>query len=402
MKRVLVVCPQERDRAAVRSAGVHRRYDVRFAGPDLDAAEVDAVSLLEELAREPADGVVGTKDRSALVASLLAERKQLPGPSPAAVIRCQHKLTSRGIQRRVAPEATPDFAALDGAPPFPPPPFFAKPVVGRLSRLARRIEHVAEIADLDGDDAYERDWAELAALAAFPAHAARGYLAEELLEGDEVTLEGFVERGRVTVVGITDSVKYPGSNSFERFEYPTQLDGERRAELREVAARLLPALGFDGGLFNVEFVVPASGPAQILEVNGRIASQFAPLVQAVHGRSTYEALFALACGEASEWAAEEPAGVALSYVMRVFEDAWVAGVPDAEEGLEILVRPGARLSQQGANDTASFRLAIFFEAGETREEALQRARERARDLRRRFDLRPLPTASPPRPRPGRS
>jgi biotin carboxylase len=191
----------------------------------------------------------------------------------------------------------------------------------------------------------------------------------------------------VTTIGITDSVKYPGTNCFERFEYPSALTAARQAELADVAARLLPALGFDGGFFNVEFLVPERGPARIVEVNGRLASQFAPLVQAVDGRSTYEALVRLACGEDPTWDPGLANGVAVSYALRVFEDAEVVEVPEAEEGLEVLVRPGLLLSEQGTNDAQSYRLAIFAEVGETREEAVARCRERAEGLS--FRLEPL-------------
>jgi hypothetical protein len=74
-------------------------------------------------------------------------------------------------------------------------------------------------------------------------------------------------------------------------------------------------------------------------------------------------------------------GVALSYALRVFEDALVEAVPAREPGLELLVEPGRRLSEQGVNDVASYRLAIFTEWGPTREEAVARARERAASLR---------------------
>jgi len=390
--QVLVVCPQERDRRAIRAAGLEHRYRVRYAGPDLDAVDdLDAAALLAELEAQPADAVIASKDRSALLAAVLAERRGLPGPPAAAVVRCQHKPTSRRLQQRAVPEATPRFAQLDGGPPPFPPPFFVKPVVGRLSQNARRVDDTVELAGLPADDGYGEGWAEIAALAGFPAHAARGYIAEELLSGDEVTLEGFVHGGRVTVVGGTDSVKYEGTNSFERFEYPTRFDRGRRAEMRAVAERLLPALGFDEGFFNVELVVPPEGAVRILEVNSRLASQFAPLVQAVHGRSTYDALFALASGEDPAWRDDAPTGVGISYVLRVFADAFVAGVPEGEADVEVLVRPGSRLSSQGANDAQSFRLAIFNETGETRVEAVERCRTRARELRRRFDLRPLPS-----------
>jgi hypothetical protein len=186
------------------------------------------------------------------------------------------------------------------------------------------------------------------------------------------------------VIGVTDSVKYPGTNSFERFEYPSRFT-HRFAELSDVARRLIPALGFDGGFFNIEFFLPERGTAKIIEVNGRIASQFAPLVQALHGRSTYDVLFDLACGEDPGWSEQRPNGVAVSYVVRTFEDAFVASAPEPDDGVEILVRPGRRLSEQGPNDVRSFRLAIVYEAGATREEARERARERAAKLRFRLD-----------------
>src|ERR671935_2288894 len=124
-----MLCPQQRDYQAVRAAGLDRRYRVRFAGADLDGADsFDPRSLLEAFAEVPADGVVGTKDRSALLAALLAERRGLRGPTPQALIACQHKPTSRRIQQRAAPAATPGFELLDGRPPSFAPRWFVKPV----------------------------------------------------------------------------------------------------------------------------------------------------------------------------------------------------------------------------------------------------------------------------------
>ncbi|MEX2645029.1 MAG: hypothetical protein WD249_02080 [Gaiellaceae bacterium] len=360
MRGILVTCPQERDRREVAAAGLA----ARFAGLDLDAVErFDAEALVAELAALPAEGAVGTKDRSALVAALVAERRGLPGPSPAALVRCQHKPTARAIGQEVVPEATPAFGDVE--------PAFVKPAVGRLSQAY--------------DDAYVQGWLELARLAGFEGEV--GLIGEEVLTGAEVTLEGYVHGGRVTTIGLTDSLMYPGTKSFESFAYPSSLADERRDELHGIAARLLPALGFDGGFFNVEFFVPESGPAKVTEVNGRIASQFAPLYRAVHGRSSYEALFELALGRDPAWETPRPDGVAVSYVLRAFEDALVEAVPEPEDGLEMLVRPGLRLSEQpGANDPASYRLAILVGTGETREEAVTRCRERARALP--FALRP--------------
>jgi biotin carboxylase len=267
-------------------------------------------------------------------------------------------------------------------------PFFAKPVVGRLSQNVFRIDDEEALLALHELDRYTARYAEIAALAGGDPASVHGFLAEELLSGLEVTLEGYVHDGVATTIGITDSVKYPGTLSFERFEYPSALPTDRRAELAEVAARVLPALGFDGGFFNVEYFIPEEGPAQIIEVNGRIASQFAPLIAGVHGRSTYDALFELALGRDPAWDAGEPTCVGISYCLRVFEDAYVEAVPDPEPDLELLVRPGVLLSEQGTNDAQSYRLAIFTGFGATREEAVERCRERAAALS--FRLAPLP------------
>jgi hypothetical protein len=389
MKDILVVCPQERDLQAIRAARLDERYRIHCAGADLDAVDdFDPQAFVEDCDAISADGVVGTKDRSALLAALIAERRGLPGPRPRAVTACQFKPSARALERATVPGATPRFALLDGLPPFGPP-FFVKPVVGRLSQRARRIDDPADIGRLEELDDYMVGYARIAKLAGLHPDAVRGFLAEELLLGDEVTLEGYVYGGVMTTIGVTDSVKYPGTNSFERFEYPSRLSRERLDELSNVVARILPALGFDSGFFNVELFVPEGGPARIIEVNARISSQFWPLVQAVDGRSTYEALFALACGDDPAWQVDVQRGVGISYCVRVFEDARVVSVPDPEEGLELLVRPGPLLSQQGRNDLESFRLCIFDEFGSSREEAVERCLIRAARLRRGFGLEPV-------------
>jgi hypothetical protein len=382
---VLLVCPQDRDRTLIGAAGLDDLYRVRYVGPDLDTVtDFDPGAFLAECTTVRADGIVGTKDRSALLASLLAERLGLPGPKPDAVINCQHKGRSRLLHRDVAPAATLLFATVHGAddpPPACPPPWFAKPIVGRLSQGARRVDDPAEFRELRDASGYSAAWGRIAEVAGVPQAAVDGFLVEELARGAEVTLEGYVYEGRMTVIGITDSMMYAGTNSFERFEYPSALSLERQEELADVARRVVPALGFDGGFFNMEFVVPPEGPATLIEVNGRIASQFAPMMQAVHGRSTYGALLALACGSDPQWRPGRPDGVAVSYVLRAFTDAFVESVPEPASGVEILVRPGLRLSEQGTNDVESYRVAIVYGAGETRAEALERCRARLRRLR---------------------
>jgi hypothetical protein len=389
LRQVLLVCPQQRDLREIRAAGLASDFRVLGAGSDLDERDdaFDPATFVAFHGKRQVDGVVGTKDRSALLAALIAERAHLAGPSPRALLACQHKPTSRAIQRQAAPDAVPRFALVRGAAAWPTfgTPFFVKPVVGRLSENAFRVESWRRLAEL-AEDGYPERYARIAVLAGLAEADAHGFLAEELLTGAEVTLEGFVHTGEVTTIGVTDAIKYPGTNSFEGFAYPSALPRERLEELARLAELVVPAHGFDGGFFNMELFVPSDGPAKLIEVNGRIASQFAPLVRAVQGRSTYDALFRLACGDDPAWRPLAPRGVAISYCLRVFEDALVCAVPEPDPDVEILVRPGRFLSEQGTNDAESYRLAIFHEWGETREEALARCRARAASLA--FELAP--------------
>jgi hypothetical protein len=365
-----------RDLSSIQDACRGDLYNVHYAHVDMDPSQpFDAVRYLDELARFPADAVVATHDNAALLAAIVAQRRGLRGPTPEAVFTCQFKPASRASQRVAAPEAVPGYAIFDPAAAFEPP-FFLKPVFGTLSAGARRVDALSEV-DAREHVGYAQRYAPIAALMGLPVIEACGYLMEELMSGDEATLEGYVLGGRLTTIGITDSAKYHHTDSFERFEYPSRVPAERQAEMIDVAARVVAEAGFDDGLLNLEFFVPEGGAVKVIEVNPRIAAQYAPLITALHGRSTYEVMFELACGVDPCWDSRAPDGVAISYCLRAFRDAFVERVPESQHGLEILVRPGQRLSEQGQNDPRSYRLAIFYEVAETRSEALLRCRERA-------------------------
>ena len=73
-----------------------------------------------------------------------------------------------------------------------------------------------------------------------------------------MTFEGFMYDGVMTPIGVTDAVMHPNGISFLRFEYPSALGSEVQAVCR-VAERLMPALGFDESVFNIEFFVRPDG-----------------------------------------------------------------------------------------------------------------------------------------------
>lgn len=395
---VLVVCAGQRDRLNLADERILDRYALRFAGQAIGPG-FDPRTFVDHMARfgPPADGIFGSSDATGHLATVLADAAGLPGPGRAAFMRCHDKLASRRIQAEVVPEATPAFAAVELDDPDPRPPlpfpFFVKPVSAHLSQLAFRVDDEAGFAaavararvEIDTVTAYDR---------ALEGREFRTLVAEELLDGTLVTFEGWMAGGRMTPIGVTDAVMHPNGISFLRFEYPSRLpEGPQRA-MAEVAARLMPALGFDQSLFNIEFFVRPDGRVTIVEVNGRMASQFAPLLHAVHGVSSYELQLDLCTGGSPQLPPPRDDLLAASFLLRSYEDAVVRSVPDPtivlerypHAHVEVLVRPGQRLSEND-DDVVSHRLAVVALAARDRPSLLARFAEAVELLR--FELEPV-------------
>ncbi len=397
----LIVHPGVRDRRNLQDPDV--RAHVRAVMLEDDAPTDRPNTILERLDADPrshdVDGVFGSSDAGAHLAVRLAARRGLPGPTPEAFMRCHDKLGSRRVQQHAVPHATPRFFSLDPSAPVPDPlplpyPLFVKPVSAHLSQLAFPVRDRRE---LDGALAAAR--AQLDRIAAFDEELeGRSFhlmLVEEMLEGRLVTFEGFVHAGKMTAVGVTDSVLHPNGISFVRFDYPSALPSEVSRDLCEIADVLMPALGFEDSLFNIEFFVQPDGTAKIVEVNGRMASQFAPLVRAVHGVSTYRIQLELVTGGNPSFPEPRTDVVASSFVLRRYvEDGVVESVPDPSaltrrfpgSRVELLVRPGQRLSDND-DDSASHRLAVVAMSGPDRA-SLLRDWEEAQVLLP-FEIRPV-------------
>ncbi len=402
MKRILLVCPNSWDdvqlaRVAPRLAG---RYEVIPYGHDAedDPAAFDAAGFIEaalaHVRREPVDGVASSSDYpGALVAAALARELALPGPGPEAVFRCSHKYYSRLAQRKAVPEATPGFTLVDPAAvaagehlalPFP---VFVKPVKSWFSVLAERVDTHEQLQGLlirpdvrEHLTAFVRPFNQLLRRYTSLEKDGGSLLAEQLCRGEQVTVEGFVCEGEVQIMGVVDSVMFPGTISFRRFDYPSQLPAAIQARMGEIAARAVRATGLDQSLFNVELFYDAGAPEgedlRIIEINPRMCGQFADLYELVDGTNTYEVLLALAAGERPAWRPGRGAHrVAASFPLRTFEDQRVVRVPSAadvravEERWPVTLvkaycRPGQRLSETNQGDGSTWRYGMVNMAGD--------------------------------------
>ncbi len=184
-------------------------------------------------------------------------------------------------ERQAVPEAVPAFCLLDGksvtaastALRFP---LFVKPVKSFFSLFAQQVANGDELRELARRaDRHLREFVKpfnqlLARYTAFPLNGSH-LLAEAPLRGRQVTVEGCMFHGEGRVIGITDSIMYQGTISFQRFEYPSALGPAIQERMAELALRFMRSIGFDDGLFNIEmFHDPGNDTIYIIEVNPRM------------------------------------------------------------------------------------------------------------------------------------
>lgn len=298
----------------------------------------------------------------ALGAALVAERLGLPGASPEAILAAQHKLHARRVLQQVAPEANLASAELPCAygqaiPPGLAYPSFVKPVKAAFSVLAKRVESQAE---LHAHTRFGRRevWVirslvepfERVCRARLPqAGSAHRMMLEAPVPADvaQYNLDGWVQDGRVQMLGVVDAIMYPGTQAFMRWEHPSQASAAVQQQALAVAQRFLAAIGYHHGFFNLEFFHDArSGRLSMIECNPRLASQFADLYRRVQGRDAHAMAVDLALGKAPQTVATQAptAGVAASIVYRSFAGQPVPAAPSAQAEARLLGQfPGSML-----------------------------------------------------------
>jgi biotin carboxylase len=156
---------------------------------------------------------------------------------------------------------------------------------------------------------------------------------EEILHGRQVTANGYARHGRVTMLGTVDSIMYPGTDQFQRFQYPSSLPARDLARVDQVAIRLIEGLGFRHGMFNIEMRIdPNTGAIRVIEINPRAAGQFYDLFERVDGYSPFEAMLDLGSGNEPRICHRAgEAGHAASFVLRDLSGEGLARWPSTGE-----------------------------------------------------------------------
>lgn len=401
MNKILVICPSRIDKRELLSLSKILPYHFVFdsfsgeylekylkkeeAGQSIDILETLS-DLMQSYSNVPLAGIISSDDYpGSILASLIAKKFNLVGPDPKAVLHCQHKYYCRQAQKKWAPEVVPQFALVKRngkgnlKPPFPFP-LFLKPIKSYFSCFASQINSEEEWSIATRAPplkSFVKPFNQLLMEYTDLKEDAADLLAEELLEGKQVTLEGYVYENKVAFLGIVDSVMYPNTISFKSFIYPSELPKKIQDRMKSAAEKCMGGLKFNNGLFNIEFIYnQQKDTVSIIEINPRISSQFADLYEKVDGTNSYEILVSIATGNSP--LPKQRKGFfkyAASCVLRAFEDKLVKAVPSSrsiekvrnlfpETRIEIFAEPGQCLSA-GLQDGKSFRYCVIDLGGQT-------------------------------------
>lgn len=315
-------------------------YPDTVAGPHpvvRDAVEVVVVDTNDRQAltsaviglacRRHIEGVLTTCDYYLETAAALAAMLGLPGAPPEVMRLATRKDEVRAALRRAGLPG-PRFAvarsweealAAAGEVGFP---LVAKPVDLNSGTSVRRVDCEAELKDAFWDIVgIERNTR--------GQELARVVLLEELLRGDEVSVEAVTADGVTTIVGITDkSVAGPPSFVESGHVFPARLPAGAAREVEDHVRQALAAIGYSHGLSHTEVMLTADGP-RIVEINPRQGGGYIfDLVHLVTGTNPLEVLVDLALGRpmpASGPAPGAPTNAAVAFVMSPV-DGTVVGV----------------------------------------------------------------------------
>ena len=221
-----------------------------------------AAQILEYANRFPLGAVIGTDDDTALLAASASKLLRLPhnDPGAVAITRDKHRLRQTleraGLRspwfRRIAPGEDVEAAARSVSYPC-----VLKPLDLSASRGVIRVD------DAPGFTAAARRIRRILRSAKGPDHHSQGdsILVEGFIPGQEVALDGLLERGRLTPIALFDKPDPLDGPFFEETIYvtPSRLPQAQQREIEAEVDRAARALGLREGPVHAELRVNDAG-----------------------------------------------------------------------------------------------------------------------------------------------
>jgi biotin carboxylase len=139
-------------------------------------------------------------------------------------------------------------------------------------------------------------------------------LVEQLVHGEEFSVEGFVVNGRATLICVTRKTTLGGKHPVE-LTHALPYTGPDADLVADTALRATTALGVDDAMFHTEVTVTAQGPV-VIEVNARSAGdKIMDMICQASGCNPYDVALDLALGVTPAWRPRWRGGVAVHFLV---------------------------------------------------------------------------------------
>lgn len=231
----------------------------------------EIVALAEEIhRRERFDGVVTFWEEDVPTCALISTRLGLPGNAPAAALAARSKYRMRrAFEQNGIPVPTFrrffNHASLATACSVVGTPAVLKPEWGSDSEWVLRVESPQHALAT-----YEAIRGEVRTQDCIYRYPSGSYVLESLLVGPEVSVEGVVQNGQVTIYAIIDKAKMDEESFVERGETtPSLLPESVQEEIRAMVRSGVTALGIDHSGIHAEVKITPDGP-RIIEIGARM------------------------------------------------------------------------------------------------------------------------------------
>lgn len=335
------------------------------------------------------DAIIGFWDFPiSIMVPILAEQFGTTFPTLRSVVRCEHKYWSRVAQSEVIGQHVPSFTAINPFKDDPQSdlnldyPVWLKPIKAYASMLGFKINNDQEfdraINEIRGSiKEFAEPFNYVLSLVDLPENIQdiTGYhcIAEQIMQGHQCTVAGYVHQGKVQTYGLISSLNYPDSSSFYRYQYPSELPEGVEQRLSDISERVMAHIGFDNSPFNIEyFYDEQADKILLLEINTRISQSHSYLFEKVDGASNHQVLVELALGHRPDFPRNEGKfKYASKFHVRAFEGETITHAPDEEQlrklheelpEAEVLPegKAGMKLDDILGKDSYSYRLGVVY------------------------------------------
>jgi hypothetical protein len=282
------------------------------------------------------DSVFGVTDRSSIIASLFAEKYNLVGPKPKSIAKLQHK----GVFLQLLNKLGYDYQFIlctnnkNLKVPFSFPVFY-KPVKAFLSvdsGIAQsKKELQKKLSEVFNSKRKYVDWFKpFFAQQLNNAPPTKSIIIQKLIQGKQYTADGFVCNNKIYITAITKSVMHPQFNSFQRFEFPAEINQQHKKKLKKIITSLTTTVDYNYAFFNVEFFI-SNNQIVLIEFNTRLSSQFLPLFKQKYADSYLKFLIDLSLGNKPLLKDKQHQNSASCCILRKKQNLFVKKTPSEKE-----------------------------------------------------------------------